>query len=120
MNKDFIDLLSQANNDFNYIIVNELRNKGINDEKIDIIKQLYKNNKRLFSTLNLEFVKSEIFKDIEINLLNRIVSLEITQNEILSLDNKKRSLLLFMTNNYSKNSYMPAYFSALLKNLKGN
>lgn len=69
---------------------NELMNKGIDDQSIDIIKRLYENNKKLFSTINFEFVKSKMFKNIDINLLSRIVSLEITQSEILSLDDKKR------------------------------
>lgn len=120
MNEHFINLISQTNNEFNDLIINELRNNGLDDQNIDIIKSLYETNNQLFSTINFDFVKSEIFKHLKIDMLKYITTLDLTQKELLNLDSKKISIFLFMIDNYSNNLYWPPYFSALLKNLNGN
>ena len=120
MNEHFNKLISQTNNEFNDLILNELRNNGLDDKSIDIIKSLYESNRQLFSTINFDFVKSEMFKHLKIDMLKYITTLEITQKDLLSLTDKKISLFLFLIDNYSNNYYWPPYFSALLKNLKGN
>ena len=120
MNEHFINLISQTNNEFNDLIINELRNNGLDDQSINIIKTLYKTNNQLFSTINFDFVKSGIFKHLNIDMLKHITTLELTQKELLNLDSKKINIFLLMINHYSNNLYWPPYFSALLKNLNGN
>lgn len=120
MNEHFVNLISQTNNEFNDLIINDLRNNGLDDHIIDIIGNLYRANNQLFSTINFDFVKSDFFKNLKIDMLRYITTLEITQKELLSLDEKKQNIFLFMINNYSNNLYWPPYFSALLKNLNSN
>lgn len=119
MNDYFTNLTSQMNT-LNDNIIEELRKNGISDESIEIIKKLYDSNVKLFTTLNFDLVKSDLFIQFNLEMLKHITSLEKVQKDLLNLDDKKRDIFIFMINNFSNNIYWPPYFSALLKNLNSN
>lgn len=97
--------------------INSLIENNISIEKIDILKELYKYNNNLLHSINLDFVSSDYFTSLDFNMLKYITTIEETQKDLLKLDQKKKTIFLFLINKYSKLFYYPPYFQALLTNL---
>ena len=117
-NTDLQTAISEAKC-FNAEIVKHLKNYGITEDKIEVLKKMYEANVNLFNTIKVEFINSDYFSKLPFNVLMCVTSIKSIkpQEDLLKLDDKRRGLLFKLLNDRGYKVYWPAYLNSLLTNL---